>query len=165
MSKTYRHGGLAHRFPAAGNKTLISALTRIKYYLDYGAFTPIQVAAAAALNGPQECVDEVRQIYKERRDVLVKGLHEAGWNVPSPSASMFIWAELPEQYKHLGSLEFSKLLLKEAEVAVAPGIGFGEYGDTHVRIAMVENKHRLRQACRNIKKFLQKDAGKTKRAV
>ena len=142
---------------AAGNKRLIHALTRIKSYLDYGTFTPIQAAATAAINGPQDYIDEVRTVYKERRDVLIKGLREAGWDVPSPKASMFIWAPLPERYKELGSFEFSKLLLDQAEVAVAPGIGFGEYGDGHVRIALVENKQRLRQAVRNIKAFLQKD--------
>ncbi len=156
MSKTYSMAGWRIGF-GAGNKHLVQSLTKMKSYLDYGAFTPIQVAATAALNGPQDCVEQVRQLYKERRDVLVKGLHDAGWMVPTPQASMFIWAELPPKYKDLGSLEFSKLLLKEAEVAVAPGIGFGEYGDTHVRIAMVENKNRLRQAIRNIKHFLQGD--------
>lgn len=154
MSKTYSMAGCRVGF-AAGNKTLIRALTKIKSYLDYGGFTPIQVAATAALNGPQDCVEEIRQIYKERRDVLVKGLCDAGWDVPLPSASMFAWAPIPPKYAHLGSLEFSKLLLEKAEVAVAPGIGFGEYGDTHVRIALVENTKRIRQAVRNIKHFLQ----------
>jgi alanine-synthesizing transaminase len=139
---------------AAGNKTLISALTRIKSYLDYGAFTPIQVAAAAALNGPQDCVEEIRNMYKRRRDVLIKGLHAAGWEVPSPAATMFAWAPIPPAFAHLGSIEFSKILMREAKVAVAPGIGFGEYGDTHVRIGLVENEHRTRQAMRNIKAFL-----------
>jgi len=159
MSKTYNMAGWRMGF-GAGNKTLVQALTKIKSYLDYGAFTPIQVACTAALNGPQDCVEEIRKMYKERRDVLVKGLKEAGWNVPTPNASMFIWAPLPPQYAELGSLNFAKLLLQEAEVAVAPGIGFGEYGDTHVRIALVENVQRLRQACRNIKKFLAKDPKK-----
>ncbi len=154
MSKTYSMAGCRVGF-AAGNQTLIKALTKIKSYLDYGGFTPIQVAATAALNGPQDCVEEVRQIYKERRDVLVKGLCDAGWDVPLPSASMFAWAPIPPKFAHLGSLEFSKLLLEEAEVAVAPGIGFGEYGDAYVRIALVENKKRIRQAVRNIKHFLQ----------
>lgn len=162
LSKTYSMAGWRVGF-GAGNKTLIHALTRIKSYLDYGTFTPIQVAATAALNGPQECVDEVRKLYKERRDVLVKGLRDAGWPVESPKASMFIWAKLPAQYAELGSFAFSKLLLDQAEVAVAPGIGFGEYGDTHVRIALVENKQRLRQAARNIKAFLAKDAEKLKK--
>ncbi|MEJ0010543.1 MAG: LL-diaminopimelate aminotransferase [Alphaproteobacteria bacterium] len=153
MSKTYSMAGWRVGF-GVGSKELVHALMRIKSYLDYGTFTPIQAAAVAALNGPQQCVADVRQLYKERRDVLVKGLRDAGWNVPEPKASMFIWAPLPERYKELGSLEFSKLLLDKAEVAVAPGIGFGEYGDGFVRIALVENKHRLRQACRNIKHFL-----------
>ncbi len=156
MSKTYSMAGWRVGF-AAGNPTLVKALTRIKSYLDYGSFTPIQVAAAAALNGPQDCVEEMRQLYKNRRDVLVDGLHQAGWPVPVPDASMFIWAPLPEQYAAIGSLAFSKLLLEEAEVAVAPGIGFGEHGDGFVRIALVENRQRLRQACRNIKHFLAKD--------
>jgi alanine-synthesizing transaminase len=156
MSKTYSMAGWRIGF-AAGNKELVAALTRIKSYLDYGAFTPVQVAATAALNGPQECVEEFRQLYKQRRDVLVEGLHKAGWDVPSPSASMFIWAPLPEAYKEAGSMAFAEALLEKADVAVAPGIGFGEYGDSHVRIAMVENKHRLRQAIRNIKQFLQED--------
>ena len=156
LSKTYSMAGWRVGF-AAGCPRLIHALTRIKSYLDYGTFTPIQVAATAALNGPQECVEEMRKRYHERRDIMVKGLHEAGWMVPSPAASMFIWAPLPEAYKELGSFEFSKLLLDQAEVAVAPGIGFGEYGDGHVRIALVENKQRLRQAVRNIKEFLKKD--------
>jgi len=164
MSKTYSMAGWRIGF-AVGNKRLIAALTRIKSYLDYGAFTPIQVAATAALNGPQDCVEEVRTLYKQRRDVLVEGLRDAGWDVPSPNASMFIWAPIPEQYRELGSLAFSKLLLKEAEVAVAPGIGFGEYGDGHVRIALVENRQRLRQAIRNIKHFLQKDPEKLKREM
>jgi alanine-synthesizing transaminase len=156
LSKTYSMAGWRVGF-AAGCPRLIHALTRIKSYLDYGTFTPIQVAATAALNGPQECVEEMRKRYHERRDIMVKGLHEAGWMVPNPAASMFIWAPLPEAYKELGSFEFSKLLLDQAEVAVAPGIGFGEYGDGHVRIALVENKQRLRQAVRNIKEFLKKD--------
>ena len=156
MSKTYSMAGWRVGF-AAGNKTLVHALTRIKSYLDYGTFTPIQAAAVAAINGPQDYVEQIRGVYKERRDVLVKGLHEAGWMVDSPKASMFVWAKLPPQYAELGSFEFSKLLLDQAEVAVAPGIGFGEYGDGHVRIALVENKQRLRQAVRNIKQFLAKD--------
>jgi alanine-synthesizing transaminase len=159
MSKTYSMAGWRVGF-AAGNQTLINALTRIKSYLDYGAFTPIQVAATHAINGSQDCVAELRAMYKERRDILVEGLHQAGWMVQSPEASMFIWAELPEAYRHAGSLLFSQAMLKHAEVAVAPGIGFGEYGDTHVRIALVENKHRLRQAIRNIKQFLAMDAEK-----
>lgn len=163
LSKTYSMAGWRVGF-AAGCPRLIHALTRIKSYLDYGMFTPIQVAATAALNGPQDCVMEMRARYHERRDVLVKGLHEAGWMVPTPTASMFIWAPLPEAYRALGSFEFARLLLDQAEVAVAPGIGFGEYGDGHVRIALVENKQRLRQAVRNIKAFLAKDAEAVKRA-
>ena len=138
----------------AGNKKLIEALGRIKSYTDYGAFTPIQVAATAALNGPQGCVEEIRNRYKQRRDVLISSLAAAGWQVPSPPASMFAWAPIPPALAGLGSLEFSKLLLSEAKVAVSPGIGFGEYGDGHVRIALVENEHRIRQAARNIKQFL-----------
>ena len=156
LSKTYSMPGWRMGF-AAGNARLIAALTRIKSYLDYGAFTPIQVAATAALNGPQDCVDEMRALYRERRDVLVSGLNAAGWDVPSPDGSMFAWAPIPPKYASLGSVEFSKLLLARAKVAVAPGIGFGEHGDTHVRIALVENTHRLRQAVRNIRGFLQAD--------
>ncbi|MBK3735223.1 alanine-synthesizing transaminase [Azospirillum brasilense] len=157
MSKTYSMAGWRIGF-ATGNKTLITALARIKSYLDYGAFTPIQVAATAALNGPQECVEQVRTMYRQRRDVMIEGLAAAGWTVPSPSASMFAWAPIPEPFAHLGSLEFSKLLLQEAKVAVAPGIGFGEYGDGHVRLALVENVHRIRQATRNIKEFFRSNA-------
>jgi alanine-synthesizing transaminase len=156
MSKTYSMPGWRMGF-GVGNPRLIKALTRMKSYLDYGAFTPIQVAAVAALNGPQDCVEEMRTLYRERRDILIKGLHQAGWDVPSPDGSMFAWAPIPERYKHLGSIEFSKLLMAKAKVAVAPGIGFGEYGDGHVRIALVENAHRLRQALRNIKQFLATD--------
>lgn len=164
MSKTYSMAGWRVGF-AAGNKTLIHALTRIKSYLDYGTFTPIQAAAVTAINGPQGYVDDLRTMYKERRDILVKGLHAAGWMVAEPKASMFIWAKLPEPYAELGSFEFAKLLLDQAEVAVAPGIGFGEYGDQYVRIALVENKHRLRQAVRNIKAFLAKDAETVKQQL
>ncbi len=153
MSKTYSMAGWRVGF-AAGNKTLIKALARIKSYLDYGAFTPVQVAAAAALNGPQDCVVEAREIYKQRRDVLIQGLQQAGWDVPNPPASMFAWAPIPPQYAALGSLEFAKLLMREAKVAVSPGIGFGEYGDTHVRLALVENVQRIRQAVRAIKQFM-----------
>lgn len=153
MSKTYNMPGWRIGF-AAGNKTLIAALGRIKSYLDYGAFTPIQVAATAALNGPQDCVDDIRALYKGRRDALIEGLAAAGWDVPSPPATMFAWAPIPKAFAHLGSLEFSKLLMREAQVAVAPGIGFGEYGDSHVRIGLVENVQRTRQAVRNIKTFL-----------
>ena len=156
LSKTYNMPGWRMGF-AAGNRKLISALTRMKSYLDYGAFTPIQIAATAALNGPQDCVDEMRALYRDRRDVLIKGLHAAGWDVPSPRGSMFAWAPIPERFAHLGSVEFSKLLLARAQVAVAPGIGFGEHGDGHVRIALVENTQRLRQALRSIRGFLQTD--------
>ena len=156
LSKTYSMPGWRMGF-AAGNPRLIDALTRMKSYLDYGAFAPIQIAATAALNGPQECVAEMRELYRERRDVLIRGLHAAGWEVPSPEVSMFAWAPIPERFAHLGSVGFSKLLLEKARVAVAPGIGFGEHGDSHVRIALVENTHRLRQALRSIKSFLQTD--------
>jgi alanine-synthesizing transaminase len=140
---------------AVGLKTLLAALARVKSYLDYGAFTPIQVAAIAALNGPQDCVAQFRATYKRRRDVLIEGLEAAGWPVPSPEASMFAWAPIPDRYRHLGSMEFSKLLLEQANVAVAPGIGFGEHGDTHVRLGLVENTDRIRQAVRGIKQMLQ----------
>jgi alanine-synthesizing transaminase len=153
MSKTYSMAGWRIGF-AVGNARLIAALTRVKSYLDYGAFTPIQVAATAALNGPQDCVDEVRERYKRRRDVLVEALHHAGWEIPTPEASMFAWAPIPEDYRGVGTMEFSKLLLERANVAVAPGVGFGEYGEGFVRIALVENTQRLRQAARNIKAFL-----------
>ena len=154
MSKTYSMPGWRVGF-CVGNPKLIYALTRIKSYVDYGAFTPIQVASAYALNGPQDCVDGFRKLYKERRDVLIEGLHKAGWMVEAPKAGMFVWAKIPEKFRHMGSLEFSKKLMEEAEVAVAPGIGFGKYGDDYVRIALIENKQRTRQATRNIKKFLQ----------
>ena len=137
-----------------GNERICSALARVKSYLDYGAYTPIQVAAATALNGPQDCVDEIRGIYKSRRDVLVSSMKRAGWEVPAPPASMFAWAPVPEQFKEAGSLLFSKLLIEEAGVAVAPGVGFGEYGEGYVRVGLVENEHRIRQAARNVKKFL-----------
>ena len=155
MSKTYSMAGWRMGF-VAGNEKLIAALARVKSYLDYGAYTPIQVAAAAALDGPQDCVDETRAIYKSRRDVLVESFTRAGWPIPSPTASMFAWAPIPEQLKHLGSLEFALQLINEAHVAVAPGSGFGEHGDGHVRIALVENEQRIRQAARNIRKFLDK---------
>ena len=153
LSKTYSMPGWRIGF-AAGNKTLIEALARVKSYLDYGAFTPIQVAATAALNGPQDCVEEMRSLYQSRRNVLVEGLSAAGWEIPSPKATMFAWAPIPESYREAGSLEFSKVLLREAKVAVSPGIGFGEYGEGFVRIALVENLHRTRQAIRNIKALL-----------
>jgi alanine-synthesizing transaminase len=153
MSKTYSMPGWRIGF-AAGNKTLIAALARIKSYLDYGAFTPIQVAAAAALNGPQDCVDDMRTMYKERRDILIDSFAGAGWDIPSPEATMFAWAPIPDSFKHLGSVEFSKLLLREAQIAVSPGVAFGEHGDGHVRVSLVENRHRIRQAARNLKTFL-----------
>lgn len=155
LSKTYSMPGWRVGF-AAGNKGLISALTRIKSYVDYGAFTPIQVAAAAALNGPQDCVDDIRALYKERRDVLVDGLARAGWDAPAPEATMFVWAPLPKAFHNIGTLDFSKRLLSEAEVAVAPGIGFGEYGEGYLRFGLVENTQRIRQAVRNIRTFLSK---------
>ncbi len=153
LSKTYSMPGWRIGF-AAGNAKLVGALARVKSYLDYGAFTPIQVAATAALNGPQDCVDEIRTLYRERRDVLIDGLNAAGWAVQRPAATMFAWAPIPPAFADLGSLEFSKLLLRHARVAVSPGVGFGEYGEGYVRIALVENKHRIRQAVRNIKGFL-----------
>jgi len=156
MSKTYNMPGWRMGF-AAGNPRLIAALARVKSYLDYGAFAPIQIAATAALNGPQDCIAEMRVLYKDRRDVLVKGLRAAGWDVPAPEASMFMWAPIPQRFRHLGSVGFSKLLLEKAKVAVAPGLGFGEHGDEHVRIALVENNHRIRQALRGIKTFLSGD--------
>ncbi|WP_291299451.1 LL-diaminopimelate aminotransferase [Elioraea sp.] len=154
MSKTYSMAGWRIGF-AAGNPKLISALSRVKSYLDYGAFAPIQIASVAALNGPQDCVGQMRELYRERRDVLLKGLAAAGWNIPAPEASMFAWAPIPERFRELGSLGFSKLLLEKAQVAVSPGVGFGEHGDGHVRIALVENTQRIRQACRAIRTFLQ----------
>ena len=159
LSKTYAMPGWRVGF-AVGNDRLIHALTRVKSYLDYGAFTPIQVAASAALNGPQDCIDEIRAIYRRRRDCLVDAMRRAGWQVPSPSATMFAWAPIPDMFAHLGSLEFSKLLLEKASVAVSPGVGFGEYGEGYVRIALVENEQRIRQAARNIRKFLA-DSAKT----
>jgi alanine-synthesizing transaminase len=156
LSKTYSMPGWRMGF-AAGNQRLVTALARMKSYLDYGAFTPIQVAAVAALNGPQDCVEAMRALYRERRDVLVPGLAAAGWEMPSPRGSMFAWAPIPARYAHLGSLDFAQLLLDRARVAVAPGIGFGEHGDGHVRIALVENTQRLRQAVRNIRAFLGND--------
>lgn len=153
MSKTYSMPGWRMGF-AVGNERLISALTRVKSYLDYGAFTPIQVAATAALNSDGKDIEEVRQTYKGRRDVLVDSFGKAGFVVPPPPATMFAWVPIPEKFKHLGSLEFAKLMIEKADVAVAPGLGFGEHGDDHVRIALVENEHRIRQAARNIKRFL-----------
>jgi len=153
LSKTYAMPGWRMGF-AVGNARLIAALARVKSYLDYGAFTPIQVAAAAALNGPQECVEEIRKTYKARRDCLVESFGRAGWPIPVPRASMFAWAPIPAPFREIGSVEFAKLLIDEADVAVSPGLGFGEYGEGYVRIALVENEHRIRQAARSIKKFL-----------
>jgi alanine-synthesizing transaminase len=164
LSKTYSMPGWRIGF-AAGNAQLIAALTRIKSYLDYGAFTPIQVAATAALNQCEAFVAENRTRYRERRDVLVEGLRAIGWPVPVPPATMFVWAPIPEPHRDLGSLEFSKLLLREARVAVSPGLGFGEYGEGFVRFALVENRHRIRQAVRNIKTFLGRRAPDRARAV
>jgi alanine-synthesizing transaminase len=153
LSKTYAMAGWRVGM-VVGNARICAALARVKSYLDYGNFTPIQVAAAAALNGPQECVDEIRAIYKSRRDVLVESMTRAGWPIPSPPASMFAWAPIPEKFRGVGSMMFSKLLVEEAGVAVAPGVGFGEYGEGYVRIGLVENENRIRQAARNVKKFL-----------
>ena len=154
LSKTYSMAGWRMGF-AVGNRKLIAALTRVKSYIDYGAFTPIQAAACAALNGPQDIVDRNRELYHRRRDVLVESFGRAGWEIPPAKASMFCWAPLPPQLKDMGSLEFSKQLLTHAEVAVAPGVGYGEDGEGFVRIAMVENEQRLRQAARNVKRYLQ----------
>lgn len=157
MSKTFSMPGWRIGF-AVGNERIIAALTRVKSYLDYGAFTPVQVAAIAALNGPDDCVRDMRETYRKRRDAMVESFGRAGWHVPAPKASMFAWAPIPEPFKSLGSVEFSKLLVEKAEVAVAPGIGFGEHGDDHVRIALVENEQRIRQAARNIRRFLETGA-------
>lgn len=154
MSKTYSMPGWRIGF-AVGNDRIIGALARVKSYLDYGAFTPVQVAATAALNGPDDCIREMREIYKRRRDVLVEGFGRAGWDIPSPRASMFAWAPLPEAFRTLGSIEFATLLVEKAEIAVSPGIGFGEHGDGFVRIALVENEQRIRQAARNLRRFLE----------
>lgn len=154
MSKTYSMAGWRMGF-AVGNERLISALTRVKSYLDYGAFTPVQVAAAAALNGPDECIKEMRDTYAKRREVLIDSFGRAGWDVPPPRASMFAWSPIPEPFRELGSVEFSKLLVEKASVAVSPGTGFGERGEGYVRIALVENEQRIRQAARNIRRFLE----------
>ena len=157
LSKSYNMPGWRVGF-MCGNEALIAALARIKSYLDYGMFTPIQVAAIAALEGPQDCVREIAERYCCRRDVLCEGLNSMGWEVEKPKATMFVWAPIPEQYRHLGSLEFAKKLLSEAKVAVSPGIGFGEYGDDHVRFALIENEHRTRQAIRVIRNMFRKDS-------
>ena len=160
LSKSYNMPGWRVGF-AAGNKELIGALARIKSYLDYGTFTPIQVAAIAALEGDQICVNEIRDMYQSRRDVLCEGLNALGWPVEYPKATMFVWARIPEQYRDLGSLEFAKKLIRDANVAVSPGIGFGQYGDDHVRFALIENEHRTRQALRNIKRLFRMESTMT----
>lgn len=156
LSKTYNMPGWRVGF-VCGNKTLVSALTRMKSYLDYGMFTPIQVAAIQALDGPQDCVEEIRQRYQDRRDVLCDGLNSIGWYIEKPKATMFVWAKIPEKYSQIGSLEFSKKLLQDAKVAVSPGVGFGAYGDEYVRFSLIENEHRTRQALRGIKEMFKKD--------
>jgi alanine-synthesizing transaminase len=156
MSKSYNMAGWRIGF-MVGNKELVHALARIKSYHDYGSFTPVQVASIVALDGPQECVEEIRKTYEKRRDVMVKGLHDIGWMVDNPRASMYIWAKIPEFYAKMGSIEFTKHLMQEAKIAVSPGIGFGEYGDGHVRIALIENEHRLRQALRGVREMFRKD--------
>jgi len=156
MSKSYNMPGWRVGF-MCGNKELVSALARIKSYLDYGTFAPIQIAAIAALEGPQECVAEIAEMYRKRRDVLCEGLNAAGWPVEKPKATMFVWAKIPDAYLEMGSLEFSKKLLLEAKVAVAPGVGFGQYGDDHVRFGLIENEHRTRQAVRGIRLMMKKD--------
>jgi len=156
MSKSYNMAGWRIGF-MVGNAELVHALARIKSYHDYGSFTPVQVAAIVALEGPQDCVDDIRQTYQKRRDVMVRGLHEIGWMVENPKASMYIWARIPPFYQNMGSIEFTKRLLEEAKIAVSPGIGFGDYGDGHVRIALIENEQRLRQGLRGIREMLRKD--------
>jgi alanine-synthesizing transaminase len=156
MSKSYNMAGWRIGF-MVGNRELVAALARIKSYHDYGSFTPIQVASIVALEGPQDCVEEIRTVYEKRRNVMVKGLHDIGWRVEVPKASMYLWAKIPESYAALGSIEFTKRLLEGARIAVAPGIGFGDYGDDHVRIALIENEHRLRQAVRGVRDMFRKD--------
>jgi len=153
LSKGYSMPGWRVAF-AVGNSELINALARLKSYFDYGIFQPIQIASIIALNGPQDCVEQVRETYKVRRDVLIEGLNKIGWNVESPKGTMFVWAEIPEEFKPLGSIEFSKLMLKEAKVAVSPGVGFGEYGEGYIRFSLVENEHRIKQAVRGIKRLI-----------
>ena len=157
MSKSYNMPGWRVGF-CCGNEKLVAALARMKSYLDYGMFTPIQVAAIAALEGEQDCVSEINEMYKSRRDVLCSGLNAAGWPVEPPKATMFVWAKLPDVYLEMGSLEFSKKLLEEAKVAVSPGVGFGEYGESYVRFGLIENEHRTRQAIRSIKRMIKQDA-------
>jgi alanine-synthesizing transaminase len=156
MSKSYNMAGWRIGF-MVGNRDLVNALARIKSYHDYGSFTPIQVASIVALEGPQDCVASIREAYEKRRNVMVKGLHDIGWMVEVPKASMYVWAKIPEPYAALGSLEFTKRLIEGAKIAVSPGIGFGDYGDDHVRIALIENEHRLRQAVRGIRDMFRKD--------
>jgi alanine-synthesizing transaminase len=154
MSKTFSMAGWRMGF-AVGNERIIAALTRVKSYLDYGAFTPVQVAATAALNGPQDCIKEVRDTYRKRRDVLVETFGRAGWDIPPPAASMFAWAPLPEKFREVGSMQFATLMVEKSGVVVSPGVAFGEHGEGYVRIAMVENEQRIRQAARNIRRFLE----------
>ncbi len=156
LSKSYNMAGWRVGF-VVGNRKLVGALQKIKSWIDYGMFTPIQVAATVALDGPQECVEEIRSKYEKRRDVLIESFSRAGWNMTKPKATMFVWAKIPKQFERIGSLEFSKRLLKEAKVAVSPGIGFGEYGDEYVRIALIENEKRIRQAAKNVKRFLKEN--------
>ena len=156
MSKSYNMAGWRIGF-MVGNAELVHALARIKSYHDYGSFTPIQVAAIVALEGPQTCVEEIRRNYEKRRDVMVKGLHDIGWMVENPKASMYLWAKIPESYAKMGSIGFTRRLLEEAKIAVAPGVGFGDHGDDHVRIALIENEHRLRQAVRGVRDMFRKD--------
>jgi len=158
LSKTYNMPGWRMGF-MVGNSEIVGALAKIKSYLDYGTFQPLQIAACAAMNGPQECVEEIRQMYQARRDVLIDGMHKMGWMAEKPKATMFVWAEIPDEFKHMGSLEFTKRMLSEAGVAVSPGIGFGDYGDHYVRIALIENEHRTRQALRGMRQFLHAGAG------
>jgi len=153
LSKTYNMPGWRMGF-MVGNKEIVAALAKVKSYLDYGTFQPLQIASCAALNGPQECVEEIRLMYQSRRDVLIDGLHKMGWMAEKPKATMFVWAEIPDEFKAMGSLEFSKQMLKQGGVAISPGIGFGDYGDAYVRIALIENEHRTRQALRGMRKFL-----------
>jgi alanine-synthesizing transaminase len=164
MSKTFSMAGWRMGF-AVGNDRIIAALARVKSYLDYGAFTPVQVAATAALNGPDDCIKDMRAAYKRRRDVMVESFERAGWTIPVPRASMFAWSPIPEPFRALGSVEFAKLLVEKAEVAVSPGIGFGEYGEGYVRIALVENEQRIRQAARNIRRFLEMAPGQLHNVV
>lgn len=158
LSKSYNMPGWRVGF-AVGNKKMIAALARIKSYMDYGMFQPIQIAAISALNGPQDCVHEICETYRKRRDVLVSSFNKAGWPIEKPKATMFVWARIPEQFRKMGSLDFSKFLLREAKVAVSPGVGFGEYGDEYVRFALIENEHRTRQAAKGIKKAFEKSEG------